>query len=394
MSLRRVSWPFGGRRGCRAAGVAIAAALLVGLATAPGWAAVTVDDRFAATVPVDATAGTVVKAREMARLAGQRHALDALVEDLGGPGAPAKLPQLRDQAITDLVASFAVANERMSSVRYQADYTFHFRPDAISNLLHGAAIALAPPSNGAPAPAAPAAGVPVVVLPVWHTDTQTALWEDPNPWRDAWNEQPTAAGPVALVAPLGDAGDLAAIDATQAQTGNLRALAAEARRNSADEAFVAVAVPQGSADKPSGVDVTVRAYSAGQLVANREEKLSANPGESEDALLRRAAAAVAAAIEGGWGGTATAAAGPPASLTAVLPIASLDDWLQDRARLAAVPQIKQLELIALSRQQATIEIDYAGSVDQLKAGLAQISFDLVGGAPQWHLARNGLGTTQ
>ncbi len=396
MSLRLLSRPSGGRQGCRAAGVAVAVALLLGLAIAPGWAQQTAGDRFSATVPVDATAATVVKARETARLAGQRRALDAVVQGLGGPGAPAKLPQLGDQAITDLVASFAVANERMSSVRYQADYTFHFRPNAIRDLLQEADIALVPAPTPPIATAPPLPGptpgsLSVVVLPVWRTGTQTALWEDPNPWRDAWNQRPTATGPVPLVIPLGDAGDVTTVDAAQAEAGDLQALAADARRNGADEALVAVAAPQGPVDKPSGVDVTVRAYRAGQLIANHVEKLTANPGESEDALLRRAVAAVAAAVEGDWSGTATDATGPPASLIAVLPIGSLADWLHERARLEAVPQIRKLELIALSRQQATIEIDYVGSVDQLKAGLAQISFGLVGGAPQWRLARNGSG---
>jgi hypothetical protein len=401
MSLRRRSRPSAGRRGCRTPGVAVAAALFLALTIAPGWAQQAAVDRFSATVPVDATAATVVKAREMARLAGQRRALDAVVQGLGGPGAPAKLPKLSDQAITDLVASFAVANERMSTVRYQADYTFHFRPDAIRDLLSEADIALVapPPPAATAAPGALSAGplhggTPVVVVPLWQAGTQTTtLWEDPNPWRDAWNQQAVTTGAVPLVIPLGDAGDVAAIDAAQAQSGDVQALAAEAQRNGAGAALVALAAPQGPADKPGGVDVTVRTYRAGQLAAHHVVKLTANPGESEDALLRRAVAAIAADVENDWATTETAANGPPASLTAVLPIASLDDWLHARDRLATVPQIRKLELIALSRQQATIEIDYVGSLDQLQAGLAQISFGLVGDAPQWRLARNGSGAT-
>ena len=85
-------------------------------------------DPFSATVKVDARADTAAKARETARLDGQRRALAAIAERLSGGEAPAKLPKLDDKAITDLVASFEVANERMSAVRYVADYTFHFRP--------------------------------------------------------------------------------------------------------------------------------------------------------------------------------------------------------------------------------------------------------------------------
>jgi hypothetical protein len=407
MSLPLLSRPAGGRSGYRAAGLAAAALLLLSLMTAraqdipaPNTAAV---DPFSATVPVDATAASVVTAREMARLDGQRRALAAVIVQLAGDGAAAKLPKLSDQAVTDLVASFAVADERMSTVRYQADYTFHFRPGAVRGLLHNAGIALGTPPRGttgagataAVTPgAAPASGKPVVVLPVYLNGPQPVLWEDPNPWRDAWNDQPAASGPVPLIVPLGDAGDMAAIDAGRASAGDAQALAAEARRNGADDALVAVAAPQGPPAAPSGLTVTVRDYRAGRLVATRNDKLSANPGESADALLRRAAAGVAGDVESGLETPPAAAGGPPDTLIAVLPIDSLDDWVHVRARLDGVPQIKKLALVALSRQQATVEIDYVGGLDQLKGGLAQISLNLVGGDKLWRLAHNATGPTQ
>ncbi len=90
----------------------------------------------------------------MARIDGQRRALAAIAARQSGGTTPAKLPKLDDNAIGNLVASFEVANERMSAVRYVADYTFHFRPDETRRAL------------GSPGPAAAeASGKPVVVLP-------------------------------------------------------------------------------------------------------------------------------------------------------------------------------------------------------------------------------------
>ena len=65
----------------------------------------------------------------------------------------------------------------------------------------------------------------------------------------------------------------------------------------------------------------------------------------------------------------------------MLPITGLDDWVRVRERLAALPAIRKIGLVALSLQEATIEIEYLGSVDQLKASLAQAKFDLVRGDP-------------
>jgi hypothetical protein len=90
-------------------------------------------------------------------------------------------------------------------------------------------------------------------------------------------------------------------------------------------------------------------------------------------------------------------------LTAVLPITGLEDWVRVRERLAALPTIRKVGLVALSLQEATIEIEYLGSIDQLKASLAEAKLDLVRGDPQgaspqgaappgaspWRLARSG-----
>lgn len=383
------------RAGRRLAG----AAVLVWLAVACGGLPTRAEDAsaFAATVPVDATADTVVKAREQARIDGQRRALAAVVDRLAG-GGKAKLPKLSDAAITDLVASFEVANERMSAVRYLADYTFHFRPDAVRRAMASAGINLAeqrgaPPTPGAPPQSAPAeAGKAVVMLPVLQAGGQSTLWEDPNPWRDAWDRQSLSGGPVHLVVPLGDAGDIAAIDAGKARAGDPQALTAVAKRNAGDAVAVAVAELRGPPNVPTGVDVTVRDYRTGQSAGSHVDQIAANPGETEDALLRRAAAAILSDIEGGWKKAQLANYDQQGSLTAVLPIASLDDWLRARGRIAAVPAVRSIALVALSRQEATISIDYVGSIDQLKQGLAGISLDLVQGGSQWRLARGGPGS--
>jgi hypothetical protein len=74
-----------------------------------------------------------------------------------------------------------------------------------------------------------------------------------------------------------------------------------------------------------------------------------------------------------------------------------------RDRLAASPAIRKVTLAALSLQEATIEIEYLGTVDQLKAALAEAKLDLIrgdvqgasapGAPPQgasvWRLARSG-----
>jgi hypothetical protein len=365
--------------------------LLLTLGGAPRLAAAEDPDPFSATVAVDATAETVAKARDAARIDGQRRALTAIIEKLSAGGnTPARLPKLDDKAITDLVTSFEVANERMSAVRYAADYTFHFRPAEIRRLAGNVGATV---TAGAEDP-----GKPKVLLPLYQTGTQVRLWEEPNPWRIAWDQHPPPNDKLRLVVPLGDAGDLAAIDAEKARAGDAAALTAIARRNGSEEALVALATTHGPADKPTDVEVTVRRYRAGQLADTHTESVAANAGESGDALLTRAVAVIGSDIAGGWKKEAAPRDQPRydqmGSLTAILPISGLDDWVRARAQIAGVSSVRKVTVVSLSRQEATIEIGYMGNIDQLQAALAGASLDLKPGEPLWRLNRAGAGRTQ
>jgi hypothetical protein len=238
------------------------------------------------------------------------------------------------------------------------------------------------------------------VIPVYQSGQTAVLWDDPNPWREAWAQRPSGSGTVQFAVPLGDAGDVAVIDAVKARAGNAAALAKIAQQNGGDEAVVALATPRttggglaGGADKPGGLDVTVRRYRTGQPVDVHADSVAVNPGESRDDFYRRAVAAIAADIEGGWKKGPVSGYSQQGSLTAIMPITGLDDWVRVRERLAVLPAIRKVGLVALSLQEATIEIEYLGSVDQLRASLAETNLDLVRGDPAgqqtWRLARSG-----
>src|SRR5437868_6206070 len=139
------------------------ALLLAGMLAMPaaGAPAQDADEAYSATVKVDATADNAAAAREAARVDGQRRALTAVIERLSGSSETGKPPKLDDKTITDMVASFEVANERMSAVRYVADYTFHFRPSKVRRLVR---VESAPAENAGKTPAesvgrSPAEGV-------------------------------------------------------------------------------------------------------------------------------------------------------------------------------------------------------------------------------------------
>ncbi|MFZ2006693.1 MAG: DUF2066 domain-containing protein [Stellaceae bacterium] len=339
-------------------------------------------DPYTATVTVDATSDDVAKARDIARLDGARRALAMVVQNLAGGPDKTKPLKLGDNDVTNMVASFEVANEKMSAVRYTADYTYHFKPADVAKAMQTSGIAI----NNAGTSAA-STGRAIVVLPVYQDGTAALLWDDPNPWRDAWAQRAPSPSGVPLLVPLGDVSDLAAIDADKARMGDATALEAIAKKEGVTDVLVLVAVKR-VGDKP-GLDVTVRRYHQGQFVDVHFDSIDANPNEADADLFKRAADTIATDIDSGWKTAKADLSGPPASMTVVAPISGLDDWIQLRDMLSAAPAVRKIEVKSLSRQEATIDIQYVGTPDQLKANLAAMKLDLEGGDPTWRLARSG-----
>jgi hypothetical protein len=189
---------------------------------------------------------------------------------------------------------------------------------------------------------------------------------------------------VQLSLPLGDAADVAAVDAAQAVSGAPDALAAIARQNGADGTVVAQASARREGDQLAGLDLTVSRYRLGRLVDRQRKTIEANPGESAADLINRAVAVAAADIA-----AKPAPSDQPASLAAIVPITSLGEWVQVRERLASVPAIRKVDLLSLNRQEARIEIRYVGGPEQLKSALAGLDLDLAGGDPVWRLMPPG-----
>jgi hypothetical protein len=392
MAQRLVTAIAGGRalRNLRYA-VILAGMLAMPLSSLPAQDA---DEAYSATVKVDATADNAAAAREAARTDGQRRALNAVIERLSGSAETANPPKLDDKTITDMVASFEVANERMSAVRYVADYTFHFRPSKVRRLVR---VTESPPAEGASKSAAEGGAKPaaersnrsLVVLPVYRDGSTLVLWDDPNPWRLAWSQRLAESGSGRLMLPLGDAGDLAAIDAEKAESGKTDALTTITQRNQTSEAVVVLATSRRQGGKLAGLDVSVKRYRSGRLVDAQGSSFESGPGESEADLLKRAAESTSADIESGIKRSAGTRPDQPASLAATVPINSLGDWVQLRNRLASVSSIRKIDLLSLSRQEAKIEVKYVGTQDQLKSSLAEVSLDLGGGDPVWRIQPTG-----
>jgi hypothetical protein len=338
-------------------------------------------DIFAVSVPLDATAANANAARDAARLDGERRAYAALLDRLTLASDRGRLPAASDAALNDLIQGFEVANERRSTVRYLADYTFHFRADAIEQLLRDQKV-----------PFAETPSKPLIVLAVLESPQGPMLWDDPNPWRDAWNRAKLPQGLVPLVTPLGEVEDVAAIDAAAADTGDDPRLQAISMNYGDGDVLVTRATIR-QADDAKTVDITTTRFAPGQT-GNEQTwvaSFAAAAGESDQVLLARAVVGTADQVAQAWKQANLIDYNQTGDLVVSIAASDLQSWLAMRDQLTSVASIQRVDLIALDRRRALVALHYVGDATQLRLALAQRDLDLTGSEPDLTLQRRGTG---
>jgi hypothetical protein len=328
-------------------------------------------------VHVDERAETAAAAREQALQIGQRKAFEEVVARLTLPEDRAGLATPETSVITNMVRDFGVSNEKTSSVRYIADMTVRFKDDELRRFLRFRDISFAELQSK-----------PVMIVPVYRTNNFVNLWDDPNPWRDVWARNIATSGLVPIKAPIGDLTDISTISAEQAENGSMERLSELAKRYGADVAVVASADVTGPEGGES-VDVSVARYdpSGAPQIFGVQEKTQA--GETLDETLVRAAKAVQDELADGWKRANLINYSTGGDLMVFIPITGLGDWAGIENKLIGLPVVRNARVIAMSKREVQLSIEYVGSTNQLQTALNQQNLSLSRMGDLWFIQPSG-----
>lgn len=353
-------------------GLAFGLALGSGLASRPA-AADQADSFTVRDVQVDVTAENVNVARQQAFAKGQRDAFDRLVQRFTTPDEAARLPEVSDADLDDMVLDVGVDQEKRSTVRYIATLSVRFKPEAVRRMLRAAGVALIEWR-----------GPPMAVLPVLKTESGPILWESPNPWREAW-KSPAAQGLVPLDVPAPPPAGQAPDDALQAATAGPDILAALAQRFATQDLLVAAGVVGRTDDGRATLDVTLAGVGPLANAVAGTKSWQGEAGETLDALMRRAVSELAVAINTAYKTDNALPAGETASLSVMVTLNGLSDWTALREKLARTAAIRSWEVGAISRTSASLVLHYAGEQSQLESALVQNGLVLSWAEDHWLL---------
>ena len=316
-------------------------------------------------VAVDVTAETAAAARKTAHAEGHVKAMAKLMVRLLTRNELGLIRELKPAEILAYVQDFSVANERTSDVRYLAELTFRFRPEPIRELLRASGLQHAETISK-----------PVVVLPIFGIEGEAVLWDESNPWWSAWAARPPGGWLVPLIVPLGDLGDLTAVDAARALNGEVEALGAIARRYGAEDVLITQSVLLG--DPVLGqATLQVGTVRLGGFAQQTTIDNYAQPaGGTVQDLLALAADAIGADVQEAWKQRNLLRPGSQREFAVTVPVTQLADLIEVKRRLIGVAAVRGAKVTALSRNKAELAITFVGAEEQLVLAMAQSDLEL------------------
>ena len=344
----------------------IAFVLMLGLACAASLAgARAAEDPFTVSnVPVDATAASASVAQNIAINQGRGRAWVTLYKRLTKQQDWTRQPQLDDVTLQRMIRNYVVTNERRSTTRYVANVSYVFNADAVRRLLRTQNIAYVDIDVR-----------PVLVIPMSPGYAARA------PWTQIWGQPKYATGSVPLVVPVGDPIDAQALGALNFQTAQWQDVEPAAARDHATDAFLVQAV----AGK-GNITVAIRRLGPGAQTPIPNVVVPVRPGEPAAQAYAAAADAAAVSIVEVWKSHSAIDFNKRYKLTAEARISSLADWGVLMQKLATIPTVTEVQVVAMNVGEARIVITYVGTPEQLQGLAAQSSLDLSNSGGGWQLA--------
>jgi hypothetical protein len=315
-------------------------------------------------VEVDVTDESASSAKLKAISQAQVKAFAVLLERLGGSDATGRLQGMGPADIGRMMDSLSIENERTGPGRYIATLTIRFLPDKVRAVMAGADVAFT--EDRAP---------PVVIVPVWLGPGGPEAWTD-NPWRASWLALDAHDSLVPLIIPLGDLTDSQTLPAQAALDGERDGLEAMRQRYSADAIILAVAAPLDNS--------TVRATLIGETAAGPVDFDRTYTADDVAAAAGQAAREFHSAMLADWRASRpTVRPTAVQSIQVAVPVASLEQWNDLRARLVDTPGVSGVDLSSLSARGAVVRLNFSVSFPDLQAELAERRLDLALRGETW-----------
>lgn len=331
-------------------------------------------------IKVDVSASNAVQAREKAFEEAQIKGYKMLAERFLSNEELENFTTPDINTVAIFVKDFEVTNEKLSATRYAGTYKIRYSPKAFANRktntadsTNDAAQAKAPPKKGT-----------ILIIPFFEEAGYPALWRT-NPFMQAWLNARDNNNAAPAIVPLGDAQDIAAIRDSEGLRYDPQKLLILKNRYRAPQAAILVATPELMPDGTQNIAVAIYQAKSYGPELSRQISVKGQVGEGRDQLYGRVIAEINKVFNQTWKRPTAVAGnnqtqqpeqrppltGPINSLVAQVSFNSMRSWVEAKRAMERSYGIRSVNVKSLSPVNATVMIDYQGSIESLRQNLAQ-----------------------
>ena len=310
---------------------------------------------YDAEISVDVTSENASVAREKAMSEANRQALMLVAGRLTTKEGASVLNHLNDNQVLNFIKEVTVESEKVSDVRYLAQLKISINGDILKAYL-----------SEKNAPFAMVEETSVIIIPTFRefiTDSPL-LWEDHNPWRRAWTDNPLTSGPIKIAAL--DASAAGRITAAQALQMNGIILDQIAAENHSDEIYIADAVYDGI----DGIDVTLSSYKDGS-----QQNIKV-PGMRSPLLFADAVQKTKEALIAKLQQQSRTVSQTRDEITVLYDFRRLSDWVNTQRLLKGTAGVNDVVINALGGGRVQFKLMFTGGLERLLRNLRDKNLNL------------------
>lgn len=319
-------------------------------------------------INVDITANSAANARQKAFETAQRKAFERLARRILRFEDASIIPAPDPRTLRRLIQDFEIRNEKLSSVRYKANFVFRFQERAVRDYFDSQGLSYTDVGSK-----------PVLILPFYQSAESMILWDDKNPWLKAWSRAEGNQGLVPVTIPLGDLQDVQAIRDDEALAYDKKTLSAMVDRYGAGEAIILIAAqPRVNlnsvmADDRARHPLTIFVYRTDRAQPEFVNKMTISPERTESRRdhFDRAVERVFNILQKNWKEQTIVDPDEENNLRVSVAYSSLDEWVSIKDALQNVQGLLDLKYLSISPVRAKMQLYFKGSEQRLRLALAQ-----------------------
>ena len=314
-------------------------------------------------IMADKAADSATAARNLAIEDAQRQGFNLIISMMTDPNARRALPKLTDQAISAMVKSFEITEEKINGNQYQGRFNIFYDEAQMKELLSQYKVDVLEVKSP-----------PILVLPIFTTGDTAILWDPENPWRKAWRQALNTPSEINLIVPMGEADDIQKVTAADLKAKKFDSLLAFANKYGAREVMIAEAF----------------FVEDGKILVTRLQPVGPSPtlatmmgfkqqiDVSGDGAWEQAVASIQQKILEQW----SVRRGPRQELYSkhvniIVALESGEDWLDIRSKLESIRMISGMIVKEITLHRAVVEVEYAGPLNKFQEALDKQKLDLI-----------------